>query len=53
MRSFRIVDGGRPDAAGLVRFQRVRPMRSRDGREMGGVGKVYTFNPATGDCAGI
>ncbi len=53
MRSFRIVDGGRLDAAGLVRFQRVRPMRSRDGCEMGGVGKVYTFNPATGDCAGI
>lgn len=53
MRSFRIMDGGRPDAAGMVRFRRVRPMRSRDGSDMGGVGKVYTFNPSTGDCAGI
>jgi hypothetical protein len=53
MRSFSIVDGGRLDGAGLVRFRRVQPMRSRDGADMGGVGKVYTFNPATGDCAGI
>ncbi len=31
-----------------VYVQRVRPMRDRQGRSMGGVGKLYRFDPATG-----
>jgi hypothetical protein len=32
-----------------VYVQRVRPMRDRDGRNMGGVGDMREFNPETGD----
>lgn len=48
MASFRIVRGGQPDSAGMVHFRRVRPMHAKDGRAMGGVGKLYEFNPETG-----
>ena len=37
---------------GKVLIERVRPMRDRDGRNMGGVGKLYKFNPETGDISG-
>ena len=33
---------------GMILIERVRPMRDRDGRSMGGVGKLYRFDPATG-----
>lgn len=46
MRSFavRYIDG-------KVYLQRVRPMRDRDGRNMGGVGNMSEFNPETGHIA--
>lgn len=44
MRSFSVRHDG-----GKVYLIRVRPMRDRDGRNMGGVGQVREFNPATGD----
>jgi hypothetical protein len=34
---------------GKVYVQRVRPMRDRDGRSMGGVGQLREFYPETGD----
>ena len=48
MRSFAVVDGGKPGPDGLVTFRRVRPMHDSRGACMGGVGKLYRFDPATG-----
>lgn len=48
MRSFKlehVMEDGKP----VVYLVRVRPMRDRDGRNMGGVGNRRVFDPATGD----
>jgi hypothetical protein len=37
----------------VVCLERVKPMRDTDGRNMGGVGKLYRFNPETGDVRGL
>lgn len=53
MASFRVERGGQPDETGMVYFRRVRPMRSRYDSAMGGVGRRYAFNPATGTVATV
>lgn len=42
-----------PDLDGTVVFQRVMPMHSHDGKNMGGTGKLYRFDPRTSRIWGI
>jgi hypothetical protein len=46
MRSFAVVDGGKPGPDGLVTFRRVRPMTDSRGVNMGGVGKLSNIDEA-------
>lgn len=48
MRSFSVRHEG-----GKVYLIRVRPMRDRDGRNMGGVGTRYLFTPENGDIGSV
>ncbi len=48
MRSFAVRHAG-----GKVFVERVRPMRDRSGRNMGGIGDLREFNPETGDVGPI
>lgn len=43
-KSFRVIDLG---ASGIF-LERLTAMRDRDGRDMGGIGKLYEFEPSTG-----
>jgi len=38
---------------GKVYLQRVKPMRERDGRDMGGVGDLREFDPASGEIGSV
>lgn len=48
MRSFAVRN--RPDG---VFIERLKPMRTRDGRDMGGVGSLYRFDPDTGHIGSV
>lgn len=48
MRSFRVQCYG-----GQIYVVRVKPMRDRSGRNMGGLGDRRLFNPATGDISTV